>query len=256
VVTCGPSISSLGRAADSSPISSSDTSQSAPSSGTPTAAPCSESEPQRDGSQACTCTRETFGYSTHPRGPAEWIASQQAVLARMCLLLDAALELTDRSLDSGERRSGQLTLSDQSGCSLRTAPTSERAGDTSSSQSLWRVDTPGETEALPRLTSGLRMFGADGSCWPTPTASQGRRGWGLNVSGPKGRGRYAAHGETVRNVRRDISENGWRPEPLSHEWLMGWPRRWTLSVERALSALATAKSRCKRRSPGDSSEGR
>jgi hypothetical protein len=254
VVTCGPSISSQERAADSSLISSSDTSQCAPLSGTPTAAPCSESEPLRDGSQVCTCTREMFGFGTHPRGRAEWIASQREALARMCLLLEGARELTDQSLDSGERRSAQLTLSGQSGRSLRTAPASGRADDTSSSQSLWRADIPGETEALQRLTSGLRMFGADGSCWPTPTASQGRRGWGLNVSGPKGHGRYAAHGETVRNVRRDISENGWRLEPLSHEWLMGWPRRWTLCVARALNVLAMGKSRSKRHSRGDCSE--
>ena len=54
-----------------------------PSSGTPTAAECSESEPQRDGSPTCGCMKEMSGCSIHPNTRDEWILSQRDSLASL-----------------------------------------------------------------------------------------------------------------------------------------------------------------------------
>ncbi len=55
------------------------------------------------------------------------------------------------------------------------------------------------------------------SLWPTPTASQGRSGWGLS----SGRRRYRQ--TTIDRCMR----TGWRPHPGLSEWLMGFPDQWT-----------------------------
>ena len=53
----------------------SDMNPSSPSNGTLTAAECSESEPQMDGSPICMCGKGTSGCSIHPNTRDEWIAS-------------------------------------------------------------------------------------------------------------------------------------------------------------------------------------
>ena len=60
-----------------------DMNPSEPSSGTPTAAECSESEPQRDGSPTCGCMKEMSGCSIHPNTRDEWILSQRDSLASL-----------------------------------------------------------------------------------------------------------------------------------------------------------------------------
>lgn len=78
---------------DSSQTSFSDTIPSAPSSGTTTPVMSSESEPQKDGSPTCECTRETYGCSTHPNTRDEWIASMRDSLARILAQPENAKEL-------------------------------------------------------------------------------------------------------------------------------------------------------------------
>ena len=60
-----------------------DMNPSEPSNGTPTAAECSESAPQRDGSPTCGCMKETSGCSIHPNTRDEWILSQRDSLASL-----------------------------------------------------------------------------------------------------------------------------------------------------------------------------
>lgn len=92
----------------------------------------------------------------------------------------------------------------------------------------WGMMRAGEFWAL-TMPAHLTSASVSGS-WITPLKSQAPRGWGLSG----GRARY---GETLmRNALRDISEYGWKLNPCSHEWLMGWPIGWT-----GLSPLATDK---------------
>ena len=99
-----------------------DMNPSEPSNGTPTAAECSESAPQRDGSPTCGCTKETSGCSIHPNTRDEWIASMQASL----VLILAALEIKPesakaREADFIEKCSELLTLFDHDTCIWRTS---------------------------------------------------------------------------------------------------------------------------------------
>ena len=99
-----------------------DMNPSEPSNGTPTAAECSESAPQRDGSPTCGCTKETSGCSIHPNTRDEWIASMQASL----VLILAALEIkpgseTERAADFTEKCSELLASFDPVSCSWKTS---------------------------------------------------------------------------------------------------------------------------------------
>jgi hypothetical protein len=266
----------LEQAVDSSLISSSDTSQSVPSSGTTTAAPSSGSEQQRDGSLVCTCTRETFGCGIHPRGRDEWIASQRGSLASTFRALAEELDSTDRAPGCGEKSCAQLTLSGPDGSFSKTPRASEPTAPWLSTSS-WRVDTPGETERLRPLSAARRgaICVPVGGSWPgfrmpTLKASDGAKG-GPNQHGSKGDlsvpssifrlpiltatrygsnvGGAAGRTGTVRHSLDALA--GGSLSPQWAEWYQGFPVGWT-----ELKRSETHKSRCKRRSRGDYSEGR
>ena len=99
-----------------------DMNPSEPSNGTPTAAECSESEPQRDGSPTCGCMKEMSGCSIHPNTRDEWVASMQASL----VLILAALEIKPesakaREADFIEKCSESLASYDPVTCFWRTS---------------------------------------------------------------------------------------------------------------------------------------
>lgn len=80
---CEPCTSLLASAEGSLLTSSSDTRQLSLLSGSHTPAESCENEPQRDGSQACTCGRGTSDCSIHPSTPESWTASMRASLAKI-----------------------------------------------------------------------------------------------------------------------------------------------------------------------------
>ena len=121
---CAQCTFSQGPAGDCLLTSSSDINPLSPSNGTPTAAPCCESEPSRDGFPACTCTKETLGCSIHPNTRDEWIASQRASLVRIFQQQAKARESTAHEAGSSPRSSCQLSLYDLDSSFLRTAQTS------------------------------------------------------------------------------------------------------------------------------------
>ena len=99
-----------------------DMNPSSPSNGTPTAAECSESEPQRDGSPTCGCMKEMSGCSIHPNTRDEWVASMQASL----VLILAALGIEPDSAKAQEaafieKCSGLLASYDHATCSWKTS---------------------------------------------------------------------------------------------------------------------------------------
>lgn len=234
----------------------SDTSPSAPSSGTPTAAPCSASAPPTDGSPACTCTRETSGCSIHPPGRDAWIACMRASLARTSARLALARAYgTELDPVCGERLSAWPITFDRSGSCWRTAQESLVSDST-----LW-------SETWPR--SGTMR---NGTCWPRPmlaptmTASGGgalrseRRQFGTRIATcpTPTRHEFLASEESVisrleKHGRVSVTLAIWVGGPLNPawvEWLMGWPIGWTASPP-----SATARSRSARRPHGICSEG-
>ena len=99
----------------------SDINQSSPSNGTPIAAECSESEPQMDGSQACTCGKGTSGCSIHPNTRDEWKLCMQASLVRTLAELGIRpVSAKAREADFIGKCSELLTSFDRDTCIWRT----------------------------------------------------------------------------------------------------------------------------------------
>lgn len=286
-MTCARCTCLQEQAVEYSPTSSSATNPSLPSSGTPTAAESCASEPQTDGFRGCTCTRETFGCSIHPNTPAEWIASQRDFLVRILAAQERAQGSMERGAASTAKSSGQLTLFGLDSCSSKTVHRSGQGDGTSSSPTLWRVDTPGAMEYLPRLMSAHLTSGIGGGVlrnWPTPTveaahrlADQDSTYWQARITkrldyavtavmrkyptptatASKGSSPAALTRKDGKNRATDRLDNaimasdGGQLNPTWVEWLMCWPLGHTASAH-----WATAKSRSKPQSRGDCSEAR
>jgi hypothetical protein len=239
---CEHCISSPGQAAVSSPISSSDTSRSVLLSGTPTAAPCSESEPPRDGSLACTCTRETFGCGIHPSGRAEWIASQRASLVRISRVLDEEQESEALAQDSGQKFFELPRLFSLGSFSSRTAPPSVHEAVKFSSKKYEHAATWFDVGRLLRRKLGRLTAAIGGGCLPI----------GVTLTRSDATGGRAYRKPPRRQGGFLLKELAGGPlSPRYHEWRMGFPGGWTESKR-----LGTLKSRSKPRSRGGCSEGR
>ncbi len=203
--TCLP-----GPAGDCLPTSCSGTGPSAPSSGTATAAPCCESEPQTAGFHGSRCGRETCGNSLPRSGKAEWIASMRAGLASILHGWDAGQDWTESTAGCGPKWSELLAVFDRDSCSWKTAGTLFAVDFTSFWPTLpdSGMTCAGQLWGLPpwvRLTSGT-----GGGRWPTPQASD----WKGSSKPGQRRGQLS---ETVGGI----------PHPELCEWLMGMPRGWT-----------------------------
>lgn len=253
----------------------SDTRQLSPSNGTRIAARPYDCEQQTDGSLGCTCTRETFGCSIHPNGRDEWIASMRASLARILASQDAGPGSAESEAGSSARCSGQLTLFALDSCFSKTAHKSEPAAVTLSSASLWRVDTPGSTEYLPRLMSGRGTTGtAGGALLPTLTVCGNWNRAGASPTSGNGlatalrllpticatdykelysEAGYRRQMQRRSNPLRDtlVHITGHRLTPAFAEWWMGWPLRWTATrVEKESRPPETDKCQSRQRRRG------
>ena len=284
-IECAPCISSPAPAAVCTQTSFLDTSPSSPSSGTPTPAPCSASEPPTAGFPACTCTKETFGCSIHPRGRAEWIACMRASLARMSASLETRLGSTANEAASTEKSSASLTFYDRDSCSWRTAQQSLVADSAEFSETWPRAGSMRAGSCWPLETWAHHTCESDGGCWPTPLASTNRRSRGsmtakhwsapgleqavelaegilprefrsaseLNRSArrwatPTVKGNYNRKGASKKAGDGLAMQVGGCLNPTWVEWLMGWPLGAT-----ACTSWETARSRSPRRPRGGSS---
>ncbi|GAB6043316.1 hypothetical protein JCM17961_39940 [Endothiovibrio diazotrophicus] len=161
--------------------------------------------------------------------------------------------------------------------SSRTAPGSALAAEPRSCVNLFRVDTPGETEPLPRLTSALGTNAPAGGAWlPTLTVCGN---WNRKGASPtSGDGLITALRRLPTLIARDArTVAGSQPMPgrapkagepllwtlgkaippeqrrglkLNHlwaAWYMGWPLTWFKAPSKP---SATAKSPSKPPSPG------
>ena len=265
---CAPFIYSQAPAVDSLPISSSDTRQLPLLSGIDTAAKSCESEPQRDGSPACTCTRETFGCSIHPNTPVEWIASQRASLARTLARPEIVQVLRKvRAAVCGPKSSALLASFDHVTCSLKTSqqslvsdsipcspilpswgsmlagavyelPTLERLIDETDG-GFWPTATVLDSKNRTYYSKGdLALSGA--VLWPTPTVVTDTGGAALCKWGGSGSRKKFKTMVTPAELNGALN-------PTWVEWLMGWPLAWTVSKH-----WATVKRQSKQRSRGES----
>ena len=164
-----------------------DTPQSSPSSGTPTPAPSCESGQQMDGFQACACTKETCGCSTHPNTPAEWIASMRGSLARILASPEMALASMASEAACIVKSCASLTWYDRDSCFWKTH------------QQLLSTDWEPYLETWPRAGT---MVG--GQSWPLLT-------WVRPISASDG---GACSGET-RMVGSRVAA---LPTPTKHEF--------------------------------------
>lgn len=145
----------------------------------------------------------------------------------------------------------QLTLFDLNGCSSKTAPSSAPEAGTSSLPTLWRVDTPGATDSLPRLMlapltsaigggalpdvptptvygnynrKGASPTSGDGlatwaKLWPTPTASLADKGGRITQ-------RKSREGGTL--IEAVSARTTW-PTPVASDWRSGMTSEATAS---------------------------
>ncbi len=242
--------------------SSSDTSQSLPLSGSPTPAKSCASDSLGCESSRAMCDPWTSRES--------WLASMRCALdflVRTSAQQERAQALEASAAAFIEKSCEQLTLFDLPGSSSKTAHSSEPEAGTSSSPTWWRVDTPGETDSLPRLmserpTSAIGGGALQGVPTPTVCGNYNRKG----ASPTSGDGLATAIGRLLPTlVARDYRHPGRSrlertgqkcgevlPQvlggPLNPRWcegFMGWPIGHT-----ELKHWATAKSRCKPRLHG------
>jgi hypothetical protein len=240
-----------------------DTVPSVPSNGRPTPAESFVSAPLTDGSLACTCTKETFGCSIHPRGRDEWIACMQDSLARILASLDPAQGSMANAAAYTAKCSASLTWLDRHSSSWRTHQQSLDGGLVPFCETWPRAGTmlAGQCWALPMWARPISVIG--GGVWhPTPLASDGQKmGHGNLGHWVKLHPTIVARDYKSPHVKRTSVDRGYSPNlpewvggnlsPTWAEWVNAYPLGWTASKE-----SATAKSRSAPPSPGASSEGR
>lgn len=265
-VRCKPDTCSLEVAADCLPTSFLDTTQPSPSSLIPTAAKCCESDSQEQGSSKAMSDPWTSRRT--------WLESMRYALDSLVRIYPLPVkeqDLTENGQDFTGKSFVQLTLFDLPGCSLKIVRASEQEDEQPSSQTLWRVDIPGETEPLPLLMSERHTGEADGSYsrrFPTPTVCGNYNRKGASATSGDGLATFVAKYPTPlasdwkshsparnatnsRPLREVIGASDGGPlNPEFVEWLMGWPIGHT-----ELSASGMAKFRYKWRQRGASLEG-
>ena len=150
-----------------------------------------------------------------------WLASMQSALdslVRTYRQQEADKESKAKEVDCLERSCVQLTLFDQIGFSLKTAPESEPKDGISSSVNSWRVDIPVETESLGRLMSERPTNEIDGGALqnvPTPTVCGNYNRKGASKTSGDGLATFAKKWPTptrrdYRSGKAELNENGIR----------------------------------------------
>lgn len=227
-MTCEPCTFSQGQEVDCLPTSSSVIRQSWPTNGNHMPAPSCESAQPKDGSPDLRSLKGMCAPLNSGSGPAEWIASQRASLARIFRQRAKAPGSTESEAASTVKSFGQLTMFDQDSSGLRTVQKFGPEDVTVSLPTLWRVDTPGAMEFLARLMSEQDTFGtAGGASLPT-----------LTVCGNYNRkGSSAKSGDGIATALKKL------PTPLASSGRKGGPNSihgsGSLSLPAAIARLPT-----------------
>jgi len=256
--------------ADCLQTSFSDTGQLSLLSGSHTPAESCENEPQKAGSPACECGKETLGCSIHPSTPEAWTASMRDSLARTLALLEsrqAYLREPDQVFTAKSCES--LAWFDRDSCSWRTFQQSFLTDSEPFSQTWprWGMTHAGAAYAHPM--SVRRITETDGSYLPTPTTQNAKHGaateWEklnrpnhLHVCAPywptpvardyrsPGRSRMDRTGSKAGECLPQVVGGQLNPNWVG--WLMGFPIAWASS-----KATGMPKSRSKPQPLGECS---
>lgn len=148
-----------------------DMSQLQPSNGTPTPAKSYGNAPPTAGFQACGCTRETYGCTTHPNTPDEWTSYMRASLVRMFRQPENARELAKaRGQTSTPRLSASFAKYDRAFSTWRTFQQSLGGGCSQLSWQTWPksglMKSDGSVYELPTWAPTIIETG--GGVWLTP----------------------------------------------------------------------------------------
>lgn len=253
------------QAADCLPIKSLDTRQLSLLNGSLMHVKSSENEPQKDGSQVCTCGKETLDCLIHPSTPESWTSYMRDSLALILALPENKLALAKiREVDSIEKPSGLLGCYDQS---TSTWKTSQQSFLTESELCLETWPRSGMTVngcvyELP--IAAHRMKEIDGGFLATPTTVSNQLAPSMmkhkscRAMAAKVYPTPTAHDAKKGNYPSEHNRNtpgiavilGGKPAPTFQEWQMGWPINHT-----ALRQSEMGKSRCKPQLHGSYSEG-
>ena len=251
-----------------------DTPPSSPSSGIPTPAQSCESGPQMDGSPACQCTREMCGCSTHPNTRDEWIASQQASLARILASPEMALASMASEAACIVKSCESLTWYDPSSCSWKTRQQSLVTDWEPYSETWPRAGTMVGGQSWPLLTwvrpisasdggacSGeTRMVGSRLCVLPTPIKSE------ISTDSEHLEGRLEKHGRvsvtlacyvmlptptktTAKQGANSMAGGSSKGRPLLHKAALTWPTPCAGDYRTGYSAEGLAKQLEKRSKP-------
>lgn len=143
---------------------------------TATPAGYSENGRMKDGFPTCSCGRETSDCSTHPSGTYEWIASMRDGLARIFQSPVLARALKESAAASGRKCGELLARYDRESCSWKTPQLSLLGGSTPFSGTLPAWGTMRGGVFYRRRPSVPRTFVLDGGVLrdvPTPKAAAG-----------------------------------------------------------------------------------
>lgn len=192
-----------------------------------------ESYSNGSGTESChdSPSGTTSELLTGSRGEGESMSSAVGSPARTSPSLEKEPGSTESVPACGQRWPVSFAKWDRDSSSWRTRQLSVFGGSVEYSETWpeWGIQAGGESSAVPTPEALLSVSVC--GLYPGPLKAQAKRGWGMSLSG------RARFGELIcDNVRKDIAEFGWKLNPRSHEWLMGWPIGWT-----NLRPLATDK---------------
>ncbi len=230
-MTCEPCTYLPEPVAGCSPTSSSDTLQLSLLSGNPTPAKSCGSAPQKDGSPACTCTREMSGCSIHPTTPEAWTQSMQAFLARIC----QSLEIRQDSAKEQEaaftaKCCESLAWYDPATCSWKTYQQSFLEGWEPYSETWPRAGMTVAGVAWKHRESERRIGVIGGGCsqqWPTSTVCGNHNRKGASAKSGDGLATAVANSVAMNSTLRNSEFTGVQtvkakgltvPTPSSNDW--------------------------------------
>jgi DNA (cytosine-5)-methyltransferase 1 len=217
-----------------------------PSNGTNIAAKSYAPEPQKDGSQACTCGKEMFGCSIHPTTRDEWIASMRASLVKTLagLGIKPGSE-TERAADFTEKCSELLTRFDPDTSSWKTSQQSLLTNGSEPFSETWpRAGMMRGGRVYRHLQPVPRTTVIDGGALrnvPTPTATLANHGGRITPSKARHGGTLIEHLSHLMWPTPTVNGNYNRKgaSKTSGDGLATWAKMWQTPI--ANDAIARKK---------------
>lgn len=143
--------------------------------------------------------------------------------AKMCHSPDSPKGSTAHEADSGASTCESFAWFDHDTSSWKTSQPSLFGGWTAFSETLPESGTMRNGRLYRRAPWVPHMCDDDCSLWPTPTASMGKRGFGLTLDPDCDRYRPS----TIARAQALVHAHGWKIHPHFTEALMGFPLGWT-----------------------------